>query len=689
MPLEHTVRWWAATALSLAVASGTLARAGALEPESLNGWQFVSDPEISPDGSRIVYVLSRFDIERDDYESDLWAIDGNGEPRPFVTTAGPDLSPRWSTDGKRLAFLSARSGKPQIFVLEMTGGEAWQLTKEAEGVSGFSWSPDGARIAYLAKAHLDQPAPPASGRARVTEKLVYRNDGAPGFASEVRAQIWVVEARNDHGAAVGPLTDGSVDVSTPAWSADGKTLYYSAASQPDAGDLGESTDVFRVAAATGAKAEPVTRREGPDDGPVVASPGGMLAWTGYDLASPPRSSTSRRLYTLGANATKPVLMTAAFDRNVGEQVMTDVGGPRGSGAQVAFAPNSKEILFVAADNGRTRLYAVPVRGGAVVSLSEQLAGDLREFSVAKNGRIAAVFSSPTAPYDIWILDRAGAKWRQASHHGQKCLNGFVPAPYEEMRVDSFDGQKIEAWLLKPPGFDAAKKYPLLLYIHGGPHALYGESFFHEMQVHASHGFLVLLANPRGSTGYGEAFANSVQYRYPGDDFRDLTAVLDSVIARGYVDDKRLGVGGGSGGGLLTSWIVGHTTRFAAALVERPVVNWITEATVADIHSYVATRWFRDYPWRDPNDYIARSPIFFVDKVETPVLVIQSEQDYRTPFDQGIQFYTALRMLGKPAKLALFPTSSHGLSRNGPPAQRVERLKIILDWFQTKLEGVSQ
>ncbi|HZF14369.1 MAG TPA: S9 family peptidase [Steroidobacteraceae bacterium] len=687
MPLEHRVRWRAAAVLMLSLASGGFAHAGVLDPESLNGWRFVSDPEISPDGSRIVYVLSRFDTEKDDYESDLWAIDGDGEPRPFVTTAGPELNPRWSPDGKRLAFLSARAGKPQVFVMEMTGGEAWQLTKETEGVSGFSWSPDGARIAYLAKARVDQPAAPASGRARITEKLVYRNDGAPGFAAEMRPQLWVVDVKSDAGAALGPLTDGSVDVSTPAWSADGKFLLFSAANEPDAGDLGETTDLYRVAVERGARAEPVTRRKGPDDGPVVAA-NGALAWTGYDLATPLRSSTTRRLYTMAARATEPQLLTASFDRNVGEQLLTDVSAPRGGAAQLAFAPGGKELLFVAADSGRTRLYSVPVRGGGVRSLSDSLAGDLREFSVAKNGRIAAVFSSPTAPYDVWIVDRAGGKWRQASHHGEQSLHGFAPAPYEGLRVDSFDGQKIQAWLLKPPGFDAAKQYPLLLYIHGGPHTLYGESFFHEMQVHASHGFLVLLANPRGSTGYGEAFANSVQYRYPGDDFRDLTAVLDSVIARGYVDDERLGVGGGSGGGLLTSWIVGHTTRFSAALVERPVVNWITEATVADIHSYVATRWFRDFPWRDPADYLARSPIFFVDKVETPVLVIQSEQDYRTPFDQGIQFYTALRMLGKPAKLALFPTSSHGLSRNGPPAQRVERLKIILDWFQTKLEGVQ-
>jgi len=681
----HCVQWWAAAAL----VSGSLASAAPLEPESLNGWQFVSDPEISPDGSRVVYVVSRFDLEKDDYESDLWAIDGNAEPRPFVTTAGADLSPRWSADGKRLAFLSARTGKPQIFVLESSGGEAWQLTKDAEGVSGFSWSPDGSRIAYLARAHVKEAAPPASGRARVTERLVYRSDGSPGFLPEARAQLWVVDARTEHEPAIGPLTDGSTEISVPTWSRDGKSLVFSAPREADSGDLGEGTELYRVAIERGAAVQAITHREGPDDGPLISRSSGAMTWTGYDLRKPPRSSTSRRLYVLAPGESAPRLVTGSFDRNVGESIMTDVSAPRGSGPQVAFGPRGKEVYFVSADSGRGRLYSVPARGGAVRSLSDALAGDLREFSVSDHGRIAAVFSSPTAPYDIWILDRPAGKWHQASHHGAKSLNGFVPLPYEAIEVESFDKQTIQAWLIKPPGFDAARKYPLLLYIHGGPHVLYGECFFHEMQVHASHGFLVLIANPRGSTGYGEDFANSVQYRYPGDDYRDLMAALDSVIARGYVDEKRLGVGGGSGGGLLTSWTVGHTNRFAAALVERPVVNWMTEATVADIHQYVATHWFRDYPWRDTDDYRARSPIFYVDKVETPVLVIQSEQDYRTPFDQGMQFYNALRMLGKPAKLALFPSSSHGLSRNGPPAQRVERLKIILDWFQSKLASQAQ
>jgi len=290
-------QWWAVAAM----ASATLAGAAGLEPESLNGWQFVSDPEISPDGAHVVYVVARFDVDKDTYESDLWVIDGNAEPRPFVTAAGADFNPRWSPQGKnksaRLAFLSARTGKNQIFVLEMAGGEAWQLTKEAEGVAGFAWSPDGARIAYLARAHGTEAAAPAPGRARVTERLAYRSDGSPGFVPEMRPQLWVIDVRTEHDAALGPLTDGSVEPSTPAWSADGKSLVFSALDDPDSPDLGERTELYRVAAERGAVVQRITERDGPDEGPVIALPGGMLAWTGFDLQTPPRSSTSRSITT--------------------------------------------------------------------------------------------------------------------------------------------------------------------------------------------------------------------------------------------------------------------------------------------------------------------------------------------------------------------------------------------------------
>lgn len=674
----------------LAIGGTIQADAAGLDPASIAQFPFVGDAQISADGKRIAYVVAHADLEKDGYQGDIWLIDGDAAPRLLVGGAKDDSRPRWSPDGTKLAFISDRTEKRQIHILDMRGGEAWPLTDEKAGVGAFAWSPDGKRIAYLAR-----PAPPddaanpkGAGKARITERLYYRIDGAPGFLPEQRSQLWVVDVTAGHGAALGPLWDGRTEPSEPTWTADGAALLFSALPDPNPPIAPVNDELFRVRVAAGAQAVALTTREGPDNGPVAVARDGRIAWTGFDDAKPWRSSTTTRLYAapLGADGLGDIAnVTAGFDRNVGETSMSDVPLPTGGpGARAQFDASGRSLYFIAADGGLAQLYRVAAGGGEPKPVSPQLRGDLREFTLAGNGRIAAVFGSATQPYDVWTADRPGGEWIRRTSHGHDAFGGAALAPYEELWVDSFDGTRIQAWLLKPPGFDPAKRHPLMLYIHGGPHAMYGEGFFHEFQVLANAGLMVLIANPRGSTGYGEEFANSVQYRYPGDDYHDLMAVLDAVIARGGVDTTRLGVGGGSGGGVLTSWTIAQTDRFAAALVERPVVDFAAHTLVADLSNVFAQRWFHDLPWRSPKEYFDRSPINFVDRVKTPVLVIQSEQDYRTPQGQGIGYYNALRMQGKPAKLVLFPTSSHGLSRNGPPSQRVERLEIIRDWFTTRL-----
>jgi dipeptidyl aminopeptidase/acylaminoacyl peptidase len=659
-----------------------------LSPESLERLQFVSDVQISHDGRRIAYVVTRIDRKRDAYEADVWLVDSDAAPRPLVSSPGEDSRPRWSPDGAKLAFVSARAGKPQIHVLEMRGGEAWALTQVEEGVGAFSWSPDGERIAYLARTSdpkkSDEPEP-AAGRARVTERLFYRFDGAPGFTPEARAKLWVIEARRDAPKAVGPLTNGEFQPSEPTWTPDGSALVFSAVPREDRAEIDNDDEIFRVAADGSGKPEPLTDRRGPDGQPVVDPASGRIAFTGFD--SPvPRSSQSQHLYVMKADGTGRRLLTAALDRNVGETLNTDSAAPRASGPRHAFFAGGREIVFAAADRGRTHVFRIPTGGGSAQSLTRELRGDVRELSVARNGRIAAIFSAPDQPYEVWSLDRPGGKWRRLTSHGRQSLEGCALVPYEEIEVESFDDRRIQGWILKPPGFDAGRKYPLILYIHGGPHTAYGESFFHEFQMLAGAGYVVLITNPRGSTSYGEEFANIIQHRYPGDDSRDLLAAVDAVIARGYIDEQRLGIAGGSGGGVLSAWTIAQTDRFAAAVVERPVTNWHGFAMGSDRSAFFVRYWFRDFPWRDSTDYLARSPVSQVDRVRTPVLVIQSEQDYRTPMDQGIQYYGALRMLGKPARLALFPTSAHGLSREGPPSQRIERLQLIRGWFDEKLRG---
>lgn len=668
----------------------TPAAPATLEPESLAALRFVSDAQISPDGRRIVYVVSRMDVPRDRYLAELWLIEDEGAPRPLVTASGENTRPRWSPDGRRLAFLSDRSGSQQILVLELGGGEAWSLTAEPKGVGAFAWSPDGTQIAYLARSGepaaertaRNGQAPQGAGRALVTERLFFRADGTPGFVPEVRSRLRVIAARG-RAAPSAPLTDGYAEPSAPAWSPDGRWIYFSALPRSEEAEIDGDTELFRVPADGSGAAEPLAQRRGPDRDPLVSA-AGHLAWVGFDIGEPVRSSSTTHLHVMRPDGSERRVLTGALDRNVGETLLTDAAAPRSSGQQLVFTARGGHLLFVAADRGRTRLFRVATDGGPIESLSDELQGDLREISVARTGRIAAIFGSPTQPYEVWTLERAGGKWARRTAHGIDSLARHALAGYEELWVDSFDGRRIQGWLIRPPGFDPSRKYPLILYIHGGPHALYGESFFHEFQMLASAGFLVLITNPRGSTGYGQEFANVIQHRYPGDDHRDLMAALDAVLARGFADERRLGIAGGSGGGVLTSWTIGRTERFAAALVERPVTNWLSFAVASDRSAYFVRYWFRDYPWRDAEDYLARSPLSLVDAVRTPVLVIQSEQDYRTPVDQGLQYYTALRMLGKEARLALFPASAHGLSREGPPGQRVERLRIIREWFAGKL-----
>ena len=669
--------------------------------ESLLDWQFVGDARISPDGTRIAYVHVRVNRDLDTYDRDLWLAEGDASPRQLTSGAHDDEAPRWSPDGARLAFASNRSGKRQVYVLDFEGGEPWQLTADTEGVAAFAWSPDGRRILFASSTALAGDTgfePDAAKQAKegarakpafVTERLVYRNDGTPGYRGVRRTHIWVVAADRGAKQPARRITSGDFDAEDPAWSSDGKHIYFTAVRREDAEYEAEDSEIFSVPTEGGPTLTQLTSRRGPDEGPVPSPDGKWIAYTGYDLREPPLSSSVTNLYVMRADGSQSRQLATSFDRNVGETLLVDAAAPRVGGERIAWSADSRRLLLTAADRGQAQLFTVEVAKGDIAPVTHFTQGELREFSVSRTGVVAGVFSAPTRPADVIsfaLATPARESWREVSRH----TAGFAPesgfSAYEELWYDSFDGQRIQGWVIKPPGYEATRRYPTILYIHGGPHAMYGTGFFHEFQVLAQAGFVVLITNPRGSTGYGGEFANVIQYRYPGDDFRDLMRGVDLLIERGIADPERLGVAGGSGGGLLTSWTVGQTDRFKAAVVERAVTNWHSFVGTSDLNYYFVTHWFRDFPWRDSADYLARSPLSQVDKVKTPVLVIHNESDYRTALDQGLQFYAALKMLRKPAKLAVFPDSSHGMSREGRPSQRVERLKLIEGWFSERLRN---
>lgn len=671
-----------------------------LEPASLLGAEWTHDPQWSPDGRRLVAVRTRVDADRDEYPADLWLHEA-GRWRLLTSHPAVDATPRWSPDGRWLAFASVRSGTRQLWVLDMReGGEPLQVTDLQSGAGAYAWSPDSRHLAVVARqgnrpAESPDGAATASTDPYVTSRLRTRQDGAPGWAPLDRNRLWVVDVQAAPRAPARAVTSGDFEVAAPVWSRDGRWLLFTSAPERD-GLQDPDSELHRVEAYGEATPEPLTDRRGPDESPLVSPDGQWVAWTGYDETTPPASHRTTRLYAArldrltAAGRLQPILLARDLDRSVGEGIGGDTAAPRGGGTRLQWCADSRCLRFAAADRGSSRLYEADL-AGAHRLLSGFAAGDLREFTVSSRGELAALLSTPAVPAELriaraghWGATDPGTAWAALARDSFDGKGSFQP--YEEVNYPSFDGRMIQGWVVKPPDFDPARRWPLVLYIHGGPHSAYGATFFHEFQVLAAAGYVVLITNPRGSTSYGEEFANVIQYRYPGDDYRDLMAGVDLLLARGYIDPTRLVVGGGSGGGLLTAWTISQTGRFAAALVERAVTNWHSFVGTADLNRYFATRWFRDFPWRDTADYLARSPLQQVDRVRTPVFVIHSTDDYRTALDQGLQYYTALRMQGKPARLAVFPQSAHGLSREGRPSQRVRRLELILEWFGEHAPG---
>ncbi len=696
-------------------------------PETLWQWRFIADPQISPDGSQVIYTVVEVDRASDGYRTDLWLLDReSGETRRFTTHEAADSQPVWSPDGARLAFLSARSGKPQIYVMDMAGGEARPVTELEEGVSALAWSPDGARLAFVsttlteAEKTAEEEAKKAKQEAReaprrvaggevketaaeevVIESLLFRRDGSPDYRSADRFRhLWVVPLEGADGRPGTPrrLTHGPYHHGEPAWSADGTALYFSATRREDAEYTLQDTEIYRVAldgadGAEGETGEPValTDHRGGDNQPMVSPDGRWVAYLTSDQGDSPATHEQTELMVMRPDGSEARRLSARFDRSVGSGTGHDVAAPVAGGDTVRWAPGSDALLFTAADHGQTHLYRAPIDGQPVERLTSFRQGDLQHFSVARDGTVAAIYATPTQPFDLYTVADRDIGLPPATHwQRQTRLNDAVIGDgmvgYEAITYPSFDGRQIQGWIVKPPGFDGARQYPAILYIHGGPHGMYGTTFFHEFQMLAHAGYVVLITNPRGSTGYGLEFATAIQYAYPGDDVQDLMAGVDLLLSKGYVDGARLGVAGGSGGGLLTSWIVGHTDRFAAAVAQRNVTNWYSFAGTSDVGYMSTRRWFRGGPWQDPEDYLRRSPIAYADRITTPLLLIHSDQDYRTPLEQSEQLYTALKIQKKEARLVVFPGESHGLSRGGRPSHRVARLRHILEWFDQFLQG---
>ena len=685
---------------------------------------WVANPQLSPDGSRVAFTRVIVDEKRTGYETSIWMVSSSGSESPVRMTNGKhDSQPRWSPDGKHLAFVRGgdkdETGKPglsQIALLPLAGGEARIVTDLPKGAGSPVWSPDGKRIAFLSSTSpedLERAAhKKTSGQAGKTQgkeegktegkaepesehesdvhvisRAVYRSNDE-GFLDPKHPQhIWVLDvpAAFDELPKRVQLTSGDYNEREIRWTNDGTRIYFLTRHIDEPYYETPTTDIYAIPS-TGGTAEKLATIAMGVSGLALSPDGRRLAFHGA-VTQPVRSYAQPDLWVmdLTANA-QPRNLTSDYDYDVGDAVFGDNAAPRGgNGATLHWSPDGRSLYDIVAKQGRTPIIRVDAQSGAVTEITH---GDqaVLDFSVTPDAHsMVALISTPVVIGDLFSITPDGSQTRLTDCNRRLWSQLNLTAP-DEINYKSFDGKNIQGWLQKPPDFDAHKKYPMILDIHGGPHSAYGWVFDHEFQWMAAKGYVVLYVNPRGSTSYGQEFGNIIQYHYPGDDYRDLMIGVDELLKRGYVDEKKLGVTGGSGGGVLTDWAVTQTDRFAAAVSQRDISNWASWWYTADFTLF-QPRWFKAPPFQDPQDYTNRSAITFVEKIHTPILFVLGEADSRTPAESGgEQLFRALKYLKRPTAMVMFPRETHELSRSGEPWHRVERLDHIVGWFDKWMMG---
>ena len=668
---------------------------------------WVANPQLSPDGGRVAFTRVNVDEKKTGYESSIWTVPTNGKDAPVRLTSGKhDAQAIWSPDGKYIAFVRAgekdESGKPkpgQLALLSLAGGEARVITDMPKGAANPVWSPDNKRIAFQSSTTQEDiqkqqrkknPGKSEDSHAAESEhesdvhvisRAVYRDNDEGYLDPKRHDHIWIVQVppASDEMPQSTQVTSGNYDEGGAVWSPDSSRVYFLTQRVDEPYYELPSTEIDSVPAAGG---DPEKIATVPMDiYHFVLSPDGRKMAFHGSVSEPVRSYSQPDLWVMDATpGAKAKNLTADYDFDMGDSVFGDNAAPRGGrGRLLYWSPDGRSLFDRVNKQGRTSLVRVDAQTGAVAELTtgEEAVLDFSVNSAAD--AIVALVSTPVTIGDLFAIAGNGTETRltDVNHALWSQLNLTAP---EEINYASFDGKRIQGWIQKPPDFDSHKKYPLILDIHGGPHTAYGWVFDHEFQWMAAKGYVVLYLNPRGSTGYGQDFGNIIQYHYPGDDYRDLMVGVDELLKRGYIDSKKLGITGGSGGGVLTNWAITHTDRFAAAVSQRDISNWASWWYTADFTLF-HENWFKAPPFEDPQDYNNRSAITFVKNIHTPVMFVLGEVDYRAPQGAGgEQLFRALKYLKRPTAMVVFPRESHELSRSGEPWHRIERLDHIVGWF---------
>ncbi len=634
--------------------------------------EYISDPQISPDGSKIVYVRNFKDIMTDKNLSNLWIINADGtDNRPLTTGNQSDFYPRWSNTGDKMIYKSNKDGSVQVYLRWMDTGAETKLTNVNQSPKAISWSADDAYLAFnmfvpeQAETFAKMPSKPKGANWNeppiYVDEVRYRNDGG-GFAKPGADQMFLLSAE---GGTPVQLTEEKNDVGAPEWTKDAKSILFSANLSENAPYEPVNSELYRLDISSGDITK-LTDRKGRDGSPKVSPDGKKLAYLGADDKN--AGHFQSELYISNLDGSSRKLLTEKLDRGVDN---------------IHWAADSKGLYFQYNDQGYTKLAYISLNG-KVNDLTNALGGtslgrpyQSADFSVASNGNYAFTLSQDNLPADLGF--GSGSDIKKLTKVNADLFDFKQLGEVEEIWYESsHDQRKIQGWIVKPPNFDPNKKYPLILEIHGGPYASYGDVFSSEIQLFAAAGYVVLYTNPRGSDGYGEEFRHLIHQNYPGNDYDDLMSGVDAVIEKGYVDEDNLFVTGGSGGGVLTAWIVGKTDRFKAAVVAKPVINWASFVLYTDGYVFWSNYNFSKMPWEDPMQYHERSPLSLVGNVSTPTMILTGEADYRTPMAETEQYYGALKLRKVDCAMVRIPGASHGIASR--PSNLIAKVSSILTWF---------
>ena len=636
--------------------------------------EYVSNTEISPDGNKILYQRNFNDIMTDESFSNIWLINFDGsENRPITTGNFKDTSPKWSNKGDKFVFKSNREGKSQIFLFDLTNNSIQKLTNFQYSISSIKWSPDDSYILFSSFIDdkrdklIKMPEKPKGAKwndppVEISD-LNYRYDGS-GFRKPGETQFFTLPVTGGT-----PRQISNIPAEKRAFQGewiDKNTIVFSANLNEDSDYNTNNTEIYTLDINSGIQ-KALTSREGPDNSPKVSNDNSLIAYLGYDDEY--LSYQQNSIYIMRTDGSGKYKIELDLDRNI---------------SNIYWSGDDKRIFFQYDDKGITKIGSTTLDGKldfiidqvGGLSFSRPYSGGF--FSLSNNNRYSFTYGTVYNPADL-AVGYKGSKNRLTNLNKDlfdyKKLGNVEEIWYES----SFDGEMIQGWIVKPPNFDESKKYPLILEIHGGPHTNYGFHFSSEVQLFASKGYVVLYTNPRGSTSYGKEFANLIHHNYPSQDYDDLISGVDNLIERGYIDENNLFVTGGSGGGVLTSWIIGKTDRFSAAVVAKPVINWYSFVLYADNIGYFYKYWFEDLPWIDPESYLKRSPISYVGNVETPTMVLTGEKDYRTPMAESEQFYAGLKLNKVESMLVRIPNANHGIASK--PSNLIAKVNAIISWFE--------